>query len=68
MLCIELTRKVTKCMFCKNIVVFRFKPMPQWDMAGEGYLCEDCYEKKLAEYYLTPERRNIIKEADKNVF
>jgi hypothetical protein len=67
MLHIELTKNLAKCIFCKNIVVFRFKPMPQWNVSEEGYLCGDCYEKKLAEYYLTPDRRNITRQADKSV-
>jgi hypothetical protein len=38
--------------------------MAQWNLGGDGYLCGDCYEKKLAEYYLTPERRNLTKQPD----
>lgn len=66
MLNIELTKNTVKCIWCKNAVVFRFKPMAQWKLGGDGYLCGDCYEKKLAEYYLTPDRRNLAKQPGGN--
>jgi len=36
--------------------------MAQWNLGEDGYLCGDCYEIKLAEYYLTPDRRNLAKQ------
>jgi hypothetical protein len=66
MLDTKLTKNVVKCIWCNNAVVFRFKPMAQWNLAVDGYLCGDCYGKKLAEYYLTPNRRNLTKQSDRN--
>jgi hypothetical protein len=40
--------------------------MAQWNLARDGFLCGDCYEKKLAEYYLTPDRRNLAKQPGGN--
>ncbi|MDF2737369.1 MAG: hypothetical protein K0S93_1226 [Nitrososphaeraceae archaeon] len=41
----------TKCSICNNqISVFRYKAMRQWNI--QGYLCSDCYSKKLIEYYI----------------
>lgn len=66
MLNTKLTKNGVKCIWCKNAVVFRFKPMAQWNLAEDGYLCGDCYGKKLAEYYLTPDRRNLTKQSGRN--
>ena len=66
MLNTKLTKNLAKCIWCKNTVVLRFKPMDQWNLAGDGYLCGDCYGKKLAEYYLTPDRRNLTKQSNRN--
>ncbi|HET8857939.1 MAG TPA: hypothetical protein VFT83_01240 [Nitrososphaeraceae archaeon] len=41
----------TKCSICNNqISVFRYKAMGQWNI--QGYLCGDCYSKKLIEHYI----------------
>jgi len=61
----ELTKNMIKCIWCSNAMGFRFKPMAQWNLAEDGYLYGDCYEKKLAEYYLSPERRNLTKQSDR---
>ena len=66
MLNTKLTKNLAKCIWCKNAVILRFKPMAQWNLAGDGYLCGDCYGKKLAEYYLTPDRRNLTKQSNRN--
>lgn len=66
MLNTKLARNVVKCIRCHNDVVFRFKPMDQWNLVGDGFLCGECYEEKLAEYYLTPDRRKLTKQADKS--
>ena len=39
-----------KCSICNNqISFFRYRAMRQWNM--QGYLCSDCYSKRLTEYY-----------------
>ena len=41
----------TKCSICNNqISVFRYKAMRQWNI--QGYLCSDCYSKKLIGHYI----------------
>jgi hypothetical protein len=40
--------------------------MAQWNLVGDGFLCGECYEEKLGEYYLTPDRRKLTKQADKS--
>ena len=41
----------TKCSLCKNqISLFRYKAMRQWNI--QGYLCSDCYSKKLIGHYI----------------
>lgn len=41
----------TKCSICNNqIPVFRYKAMRQWNI--QGYLCSDCYSKKLIGHYI----------------
>jgi hypothetical protein len=66
MLNTNLGRNIEKCIRCQNDVVFRFKPMAQWNLVGDGFICGKCYEEKLAEYYLTPDRRNLTKQVDKS--
>jgi hypothetical protein len=40
----------TKCSICNiPISLFRYKAMKQWNI--QGYLCNDCYSKKLKEHY-----------------
>jgi hypothetical protein len=40
----------TKCAICNNqIPIFRYKAMRQWNI--KGYLCSDCYSKKLIGHY-----------------
>jgi len=41
----------TKCSICNNqISIFRYKAMRQWNI--QGYLCSDCYSKKLIGHYI----------------
>ena len=40
-----------KCSICNNqISIFRYRTMRQWDI--QGYLCSDCYSKKLIGHYI----------------
>lgn len=41
----------TKCSICNDqISIFRYKAMKQWNI--QGYLCSNCYSKKLREHYI----------------
>lgn len=33
--------------------------MEEWNISGN--LCGVCYEKKLTEFYITPDRKDIVK-------
>jgi|GEM_PF-816063 len=49
-----------KCSLCgANIGEFRYRPMPQWNISG--MLCGPCYDKKLLDHYIAPDRREITK-------
>jgi len=54
----------TKCSLCNNqISLFRYKAMKQWNILG--YLCNDCYSKKLKEHYISKkENSNYNKKTD----
>jgi hypothetical protein len=40
-----------KCSNCNDqISIFIYKAMKQWNI--QGYLCSNCYSKKLREYYI----------------
>ena len=50
----------SKCALCGNsLAEFRYRPMPQWNV--DGMLCSQCYDKKLTEHYIQPDRRNVTK-------
>ena len=53
-----------KCSICNNpISLFRYKAMKQWNILG--YLCNDCYSKKLKEHYSSKkENSNYNKKTD----
>jgi hypothetical protein len=41
----------TKCSICNDqFSIFRYKAMKQWNI--QGYLCSNCYSKKLREHYI----------------
>lgn len=48
-----------KCALCGNTLTFRYKSMEEWNISG--YLCSMCYDKKLTEFYISPDRRDIVK-------
>jgi hypothetical protein len=48
-----------KCVLCGNTLTFRYKSMEEWNISGD--LCSICYEKKLTEFYISPDRRDIVK-------
>lgn len=51
----------TKCALCGNGLTFRYKAMEEWNISISGYLCSICYEKKLTEFYIAPDRKDIVK-------
>jgi len=48
-----------KCALCGNALAFKYRPMPQWNV--QGMICGQCYDKKLLDHYIAPERRSITK-------
>lgn len=48
-----------KCVLCGNTLTFRYKSMEEWNLSG--YLCGICYEKKLTEFYISPDRKDVVK-------
>jgi hypothetical protein len=48
-----------KCALCGNTVTFRYKSMEEWNISG--YLCGVCYEKKLTDFYISPDRKDVVK-------
>jgi len=51
-------KTLMKCVNCGNAINFRYRAMPQWNISG---LCGECYGKKLTEYYISTDRRDITK-------
>jgi hypothetical protein len=35
--------------------------MEEWNISIPGYLCGIWYEKKLSEFYIAPDRKDIVK-------
>ena len=51
----------SKCALCgANLGEFRYRPMPQWSVSG--LLCGQCYDKRLSDHYIAPDRREITKK------
>ena len=36
-----------------------YQPMLQWNISG--LICGQCYDKKLTEHYIAPDRRDVTK-------
>lgn len=50
-----------KCSLCgADLGEFRYQAMPEWNVSGP--LCSQCYEKKLLDHYIAPDRRGITKK------
>ncbi len=50
----------TKCALCgATLGAFRYRPMAKWEVSG--MLCGQCYDKKLTDHYIAPDRREITK-------
>jgi hypothetical protein len=49
----------SKCTLCGNDMTFKYRPMEKWNISG--MLCSQCYEKKLIEHYIAPDRRDVTK-------
>ena len=52
-------KTLMKCVNCGNTINFRYRAMPQWNISGD--LCGECYGKKLTEYFISIDRRDITK-------
>lgn len=51
----------SKCTLCgADNLIFRYRPMPSWNISG--VLCGQCYDKRLTEHYIEPDRRGITKK------
>jgi len=48
-----------KCALCGNELTFGYKSMSEWNISG--YLSSMCYDKKLSEFYISPDRKDIVK-------
>jgi hypothetical protein len=48
-----------KCVLCGNKLTFKYKPMEEWKITG--YICGVCYEKNLTEFYISPDRKDVVK-------
>ncbi|MGI0037260.1 MAG: hypothetical protein ACRD99_02740 [Nitrososphaera sp.] len=50
-----------KCTLCgTELTSFKYRPMPQWNL--NGMLCGQCYDRRLLEHYIQPDRRAITKK------
>ncbi|HEU4606004.1 MAG TPA: hypothetical protein VFS46_07190 [Nitrososphaera sp.] len=51
----------SKCALCDaDLGAFRYRPMPKWNVSG--LLCGRCYDKRLTDHYIAPDRREITKK------
>ncbi|HEX2014756.1 MAG TPA: hypothetical protein VLA68_05975 [Nitrososphaera sp.] len=49
-----------KCALCgAALIEFKYRAMPQWKVSG--MICSQCYDKKLMDYYIQPDRRGVTK-------
>jgi hypothetical protein len=56
----ELGSGTSKCALCGvELTSFKYRPMAEWNISG--MLCSRCYDKKLLDHYVQPDRRNITK-------
>ena len=52
--------KHLKCALCgSDLGAVTYQPMPQWNISG--LICSQCYDKKLTEHYIAPDRRDVTK-------
>ena len=52
--------KTLKCALCGSILgEVTYQPMLQWNISG--LICGQCYDKKLTEHYIAPDRRDVTK-------
>jgi hypothetical protein len=50
----------TKCALCGvELGSFKYRPMDKWNLSG--MLCSRCYDKRLTDHYIAPDRREITK-------
>ena len=52
--------KPSKCALCSSdLGKFIYHPMAQWNISG--LICSQCYDKKLSEHYIAPDRGDVTK-------
>lgn len=50
----------SKCALCgAQLGAFSYRAMEKWGVLG--LLCGQCYDKKLIDHYIAPDRREITK-------
>ena len=51
----------SKCALCGgDLGAFTYWPMAKWNISG--LICSQCYDKKLLDHYIAPDRRDITKK------
>jgi NAD-dependent oxidoreductase involved in siderophore biosynthesis len=58
-LVMDMDKNDLKCVLCGNELTFKYKSMEEWKISG--YICGICYDKKLSEFYISPDRKDIVK-------
>jgi hypothetical protein len=56
---IDMDKNDLKCVLCGNELTFKYKSMEEWKISG--YICGICYDKKLSEFYISPDRKDVVK-------
>jgi len=56
-----LRKEKSKCALCgADLTEFKYMPMAEWNISG--MLCGQCYDTRLMEHYIQPDRRNVTKK------
>jgi NAD-dependent oxidoreductase involved in siderophore biosynthesis len=58
-LVMDMDKNDLKCVLCGNELTFKYKKMEEWKISG--YICGICYDKKLSEFYISPDRKDVVK-------
>jgi NAD-dependent oxidoreductase involved in siderophore biosynthesis len=58
-LVMDMDKNDLKCVLCGNELTFKYKSMEEWKISG--YICGICYDKKLSEFYISPDRKDVVK-------
>jgi hypothetical protein len=53
-------KKGQRCALCgTELTGFKYNPMKEWEV--KGMLCSQCYNKKLLDHYISPDRQNVTR-------